>query len=100
MNDALLKNQAFDNTNFDAYNMNRLDQHRSCERKEWMTANGILGATRDDYLTQIVNNTGKNPYVMQSINPDFVRVPKAEDDELPDSPGKSRLLTEGMDFNM
>jgi hypothetical protein len=57
--------------------MQRLDQFRSCDRKKMMTSTGILGATKDDYLTHVPNTTGQDPYVLKSLNPDFVRVAKA-----------------------
>ena len=45
--------------------------------KKMMTSTGILGATKDDYLTHVPNTTGQDPYVLKSLNPDFVRVAKA-----------------------
>jgi hypothetical protein len=79
--------------------MNRLDQHRSSDRSKMMTHNGILGATKDNYLNQERYSCGENPYVMASLNPEFVRVPKAEDDELPEDPAFNTVLTGG-EFNM
>jgi hypothetical protein len=66
--------------------MARLEQHRTNDRKKMLLQTGFLGATKEDYLSQARYSCGADPYRMSSLNPDFVRIPKAEDDELPDDP--------------
>lgn len=65
--------------------MGREDQHRKADRAKMLLAYGFLGATKDDYLTSQRYSCGADPYRMASLNPDFVRLPKAEDDEIDES---------------
>ena len=53
--------------------------HKQEDRGSFVSPKGFLGAATDNFRTQMKYNYGEDPYRMQKINPDFVRVSKGED---------------------